>query len=202
MKKGRQHEVITASFRNTLGFTITAGTPGSVNVSPNATLSARMAALADNFDEYKCSRLRYRVRPYGAAGSSTGVAMAFYPGITDNAPLYASLLENLHAAVLTTSQTTCSEWQSIPPATLQGMHPWYKTVPGASESAEELQGTIYLDASANTSWVVDVEGDFIFRAPASAAATPADRALAAQKRERKRLMALLVDPSGTTAGKK
>ncbi len=196
MPRQKTHETITAGFHNVYGMAITAGTPVVINVSPNSTLSARMASLADDFDEYVCTKLRYRLRNFQNAAGGV-VASAFYPGITDTAPLYASIIENLHAAVIPQYQTVPTEWHNIPKRTLQGMHTFYKTVAGTPESAEEIQGTIYADATVTQSCLIELEGEFVFRAPAAAAATPADRAMAAKNRERKRIMALLAEGPST-----
>lgn len=161
----------------------------AIFVSPNGTFSPRLAAIADDFDEYRVTSLRFRLQqPITAAAT---FAACYQPGIIDTPPTTAATIsEGLNSIVLSTGITTPSQWSRVPKGVLAGMHPWYKTIPGTPEASEELQGGIYAAAS-TTGSILEWEGVCEFRSAISAGNTPMERALAARRREKARIMGLL-----------
>ncbi len=199
-RNASRRDTIVAAFHNVLTGTNMISTATKYDVSPNSSFSARMLALADDFEEYKVTKLRYRLLPIYSINAAIQVA-SYFPGITDATPTFAGISENMNTAVAvvgaafgTTQPTT---WQSVPAATLAGMHSWYKTIPGSPSPAEEIQGSIYLSSNDTSAFVLEVEGEVVFRAPAAASSTPAARAEHARLRERERLLALLAPPTNT-----
>lgn len=156
-------------------------------------LTPRLTSLADDFDEYRFTQLRYRIHA-SAIAAGNYLAVCFEPGVQDSAPAsVGDVSEANNAVILGTSSTVCSNWSSVPKGVLSGMHPWYKTVAGTPESAEEVQGNLYAFCSTGTGVVipVEVQGVVEFRAAICTSATPLDRALAQRRREKQRIVNLL-----------
>jgi hypothetical protein len=162
----------------------------AVSVSPNAAFSPRLAAIGDDFDEYRVTKLQFRILPGGAASAATSAA-CYQPGIVDTPPATAlTISESINTTLLGGGQTVPTKWSSVPAGVLAGMHPWYKTVPGTPEASEELQGGIYAFLAV-TGGVLEWQGVCEFRAAIAAGNTPLERALAARRREKKRITSLL-----------
>jgi hypothetical protein len=188
----KQSDTVDVPFHSIL----TAVTTTAISVSPNSTLSLRLSNLADNFDEYRFKSLRFRmhngsVLPAAAAGS---YGVSFEPGIVDTAPgTLGSLSEAVHSTTMSQQSTVPSDWVSVSPGVLAGMHSWYKTVPGTPEASEEIQGSLFVITGAANNINLEVRGVVQFRAAISSTNTPLERALAIRMREKKRVMSLLTD---------
>ncbi len=160
-------------------------------ISPNGSLSIRLATIADAFDEYRFSMLRYRLH---RANNTSMTVAAFYPGIVDTVPsTIAQIGENPHRTVAGDQTTVPSPWVDVPRGVLAGMHPWYKSVAGTPESSEENQGILcVVDSGGTTSGAtLEVEGICELRAGSSTSNTPLERAVALRRREKARLVSLL-----------
>lgn len=163
----------------------------TINVSPTAGLSPRLSAIADDFDEYRFIELRFRLRADRAA-PTVDVTASFLPGVVDTTPATtAQNSEVLNCVMLGINETVPSNWSRVPKGVLAGMHPWYKTVAGTPETAEEVQGMLCIVSGAAESNVLEIEGVCEFRSAISASNTPLERALAARRREKQRLVNLL-----------
>jgi len=149
-------------------------------------LSSRLTAIADDYDEYRFTELRFRLTP-GAAGSP---AACYLPGIVDTPPAtLAAITECIESVFLGTACTTPTKWCRVPKAVLAGMHTWYKTIPGTPAASEELQGGVYVFAAANV--FVEIAGVCEFAAAVAGGNTPIERALASRRREKQRIVSLL-----------
>ncbi len=155
----------------------------------------RVLEVADAFEQYRVTRLRYRLHPISVA-NQRAIAVAYYPGITDNPPAAVTdIAENTLRAVLGVAATVPTKWVSVPTSVLQGCFPWYKTVPGSSDSSEEIVGNLYArGAGLSDYYGLEVEGMFEFKGPANTGATPMARVQAARQRQRERLLSLLSTP--------
>ena len=164
----------------------------STQLTVTPALTPRLTAIGDDFDEYRFEKLRFRMRDHGAA---TGYQLgAFYPGVIDTPPTtLAGITENLTCVLIATGETVPSQWSDVPKGVLSGMHMWYKTVAGTTELAEEQQGILALvETSAQaTAVTIELEGVCVFRCGVAAGQTPLDRALAARRREKARIVSLL-----------
>lgn len=203
MSKVFKRDTIQVPFSSLSAPTFSNGA-SQINVQPTAFLSSRLAAIADDYDEYRLVELRYRVRRQ-ATLTSVGTA-AFYPGVVDNPPTtFAANCENVLRSVTAATETVINPWVSVPRNILAGYHPWYKTVSGTPEAAEEVQGVLCMtdSAGASTGHLLEVEGVCEFRAAAAPGTTPMDRALANRRREKQRLVQLLAaSDSATSATRK
>lgn len=173
-------------------------TSAQLSVSP--LLTPRLTAIGDDYDEYRFEKLRFRMRDHGAA---TGYQLgAFYPGVIDTPPTtLAQISENLSCVLIGTGESVPSQWSDVPKGVLSGLHQWYKTVAGTTELAEEQQGIMaFVETSGAASAVtVELEGICVFRCGVNASNTPLERALAARKREKNRIMSLLATDGTATS---
>jgi hypothetical protein len=181
MSKNRANNTVKVRFGNV----VAAASPMAIPISPTATLSARLTAMADVFEEYRIVELQYRFRAF--ANTS---AMAYYPGVTDNTPTTVAQVQEVveSVAFITANETCPTSWVQVPKGILRGYQDWYKTVPGTTDAAQEIQGNV-LGVGSSTAQI-EIRGLCEFRASAVAANTPEARAVA-MLREKKRLMAIL-----------
>lgn len=184
----RNIDTVRIPFKAFLSNTFTSST--QLLLTP--TITPRLTAIADDYDEYRFEKLRFRVRDSSGA---TGHQMACYiPGIVDTPPSnLAQIGEVLNTVGVTTGETVPSQWADIPKGVLSGMHNWYKSVAGAPAAAEEQQGVVCLveTSAGSVNQVLEIEGICAFRSAISAANTPLERALAQRRREKARIVALL-----------
>lgn len=175
-------------------------TATTYSVSPNSTLSARLAAIADDFDEYRFVKLRYRIHPSYLNATRQNASLAFYPGIVDTPPsTIQTNAESCITALLGLGSTHPSEFVSVPKNVLAGMHTWYKTVPGTPESAEEVQGLLAFTAIGSAeAYMLEFQGICEFKAPINAGSTPQERYAASRVREKKRILKLLAEDQTKT----
>jgi len=170
-----------------------AASSGAKTLSVSPLLTPRLTILADTFDEYRFTKLSFRLHPTGTADTSIETA-CFEPGVVDTPPATNSAQsESLACAISTGAETTPSNWVTVPKGVLAGYQPWYKSVAGTPETAEEVQGNIFCFNSngASDSTVVELSGICEFRGAINTSSTPADRIKAARMKERDRLVALL-----------
>jgi len=190
MNRSKRRDVVSVPF------TITLAQAAATSNILSPALTTRLAAIADDFDEYRFTELRFRLTP-GSAGSP---AACYLPGIVDTPPTtLATICECIESVFLGTASTTPTKWCRVPKAVLAGMHTWYKTIPGTPASSEELQGGVYVFAAANV--FVEIAGVCEFAAAVTAGNTPIERALASRRREKQRIVSLLSVTDGLPAGK-
>ncbi len=173
----------------------TNGVSGLLTLSVSPLLTPRLTSLADDFDEYRFTKLSFRILP---KTSVTDLQCAsFTPGIVDTAPaLISAQSETIQSIVKGIGQTCPTDWVHVPQGVLHGMHSWYKSVAGTPESAEEVQGQLFVRTSAGdtTAVLVEIRGVCEFRAAIDTGSTPLDRALARRRREKMRIMNALATP--------
>jgi hypothetical protein len=190
MNRSRRRDTVSIPF--SVVFSQSAATSNIISPA----LTSRLAAIADDYEEYRFTELRFRLIP----GASNTPAACFLPGITDTPPTTtATIMQCIESVMLGSTSTTPTQWCVVPRALLAGMHTWYKTIPGTPADAEELQGGIFLFASAATN--LEIRGVCEFAAAAAAGNTPLDRALAVRRREKQRLMTLLSSTDTALSGK-
>ncbi len=127
-------------------------TNGTVNTIPVAPSSfTRVAAIADNFQFYRCTKLRVKVFPTienSASGSSNNgsLAVGYLPGAAPDTPPAnePSVLALPFTTFMSNGQTVPS-WMSVPRRELvaNGVLKWYKTIAGTPAEQFETQGNIY-----------------------------------------------------------
>ncbi len=150
----------------------------------------RVATIADGFDLFKVTKLKYRLLP----GSTITVSQsaAYYPGVTDTTPASVNAIsQNPTMTYLALRQTVPSGWAEVPKADLHGYQTWYKTIAGSTDAGDEAPGNIYIAGTGTETFVIEIHGEFHFRGSTDTGSTPQERLRRLQIRERERLLALL-----------
>jgi hypothetical protein len=145
----------------------------TLSVSPNISLSTRLADIGDTYSLYRVRKLKFRLRRVGTIGGAYQAA-CFVIGVTDSKP--SNIPEAracLHCSLVSAVETVPSNWVNVPPRALEGMQPWYKTVAGTPDVGQEVMGVIQLVGTLTESISVEVCGRFEFCAPIEASNTPA-----------------------------
>lgn len=179
---------------------------GSLSLVPSAL--GRANTVADTFSFYRISELRYRLHPTSTAQTAS-VAVAYYSGVVDTAPASMNVLtQNPFRCYLSPQSTVPSQWITLGWRELKSYFPWYKSNLGATTSAEEIQGTLYLvSPAATTSYVLEYEGIMEVRGPVATAQTPMLVPVPAPRdpklEEKRRLLQLLSysPPNSDTTGR-
>jgi len=184
---GYTRDIITVSSRQ---FTIVglAGGVGQISLSPSSFIEA--AAISDVFELYRVTKLRYRLHRH--VSTSGSLAAVYIAGVVDNAPSTAADASvSPYTAVITPTATVPSGWRTVSRRDLVGYQPWYKTIAGSPDPAQEVQGRIYLAGLASDFWTVEVEVVYQFKSPCTSSATPAERGARECALERERLLRIL-----------
>ncbi len=163
---------------------------GTVAVAPSS--FTRVAALADNYALYRFTELRFRLLPTSAGTNITGaMGVGWLPGVTDTAPNSTiALAECIQSCILSVRATVPTEWVRLTRSDLQGYEPWYKTVAGTPESADEVQGNLFLTGAGTDGYALEVRGTVEFKVGVNTAFTPALKE-SRDQRERERILRLL-----------
>jgi hypothetical protein len=198
MKSKKSHSSITrVPFNNLISLSTTTGTGVGVSVSPNSAFSARLAAMADVYDEYRFVNLKYRMHRGSALNFYQSTV--FLPGIVDTlpgTPLLAS--ESPHCALMFGVYGQPTAWQSPPRSLLAGANTWYKTIPGTPDPSVEIQGVLaYATTGAAEGGLIEVQGVCEFQSPVGAGSTPALRAALVRDRERTYFLGLITQSPAT-----
>lgn len=137
-----------------------------------AAISTRVSAVGDGFELYKLVKLRFRLLP--STNPMTGVfAACFLPGVVDNPPASAATVTScMNHAILGLTQSVPSGWVNVDKVSLQGYQPWYKTIVGTPNPAEEIQGNIFVIAATPTRVLMEFDGVIAFKGAVDVAATP------------------------------
>jgi len=171
-----------------------------VTVNP-ATLGTRLGVIADGFEEYRITRLKFRLHPGGTAakGADAQVA-AFYPGVIDTtAGTVTDVSEVVNSTVMGSRATTPSAWCTVDRATLSGPFSWYKSLASTLDTSEENQGQITVAGNVTDTFQLELAGAIEFKGSSATANTP--MALEAiRQRQRERLLSVLAGvPSAPTS---
>jgi hypothetical protein len=143
------------------------------SVSPNTSLSTRLADIADTYSLYRVTKLRFRLHRVGTIGGTYQVA-CYCPGVTDNRPSNtAEAGATLHRSIVSATQTVPGNWAVVPRQVLHGMQDWYKTVVGTPDAGQEVVGIIQLVGTLTETISLEVSGEFEFMSPIDASNTPA-----------------------------
>lgn len=195
-------------------------TTGVASISLNPTnYSTRAAAIADSFQLFRIVGCRFRMHPLGfpASLAQASLMAGYVPDFVDTQPAgFSSLGEYGQVAYMAgistgagsnnvPCQTVASNWVSVPRTILAGSLPWYKAVPGAPDSWDEVAGTIYITEDGTTGsvsrFLLEIQTTYEFKGATDPVTTPAMRAQAAERREREKIMRLIAStPSGGVKG--
>lgn len=191
-------------FHTILNSSLSSGTSGPFILSPNSTISNRASVEADAWSHYRVKNFKFRLHPVNTVVNFQGVG--FCGGIQDTPPsTLAQVGELIPSTILGGDTTIPTEWVSVPKVDLAGPLPWYKTVVGAADAAEEAPGAIFVVGTTTDTYSLEMRGVFEFKTSVAAANTPAalaavrllhqEKVTAARLRERTSLLRLLA-PAG------
>jgi len=189
-KKNNGNEGVVARFHFLWAATLAGGT-SSLQVSPSglASLSTRMAAMADEYAHFAVRALRFCLHPSGTGTQTAG----FAGGVQDTPPTSnIQITELLPSVVRGTAETVPTRWVEVPKQDLRGPFPWYKSLNGGADTTEEAPGTLNLGSTiATDTMIVEVFIDVAFKTAVAPANTPVEIAARKQLRDArlKRLVA-------------
>jgi len=175
---------------------------GGLLLQPTTQLSERLNAIADEYELYRFTQLKFRLHPVApfSALYETMIA-AYFPGQIDAAPTFGNMNESTHMVIMTAGQSTVgagmsvpTEWCNVPASVLKGSLAWYKATPGSMSTWDEQQGAFRFASSAGSSTALlnfEVQGVCEFTGAADPGATPAERQKRKLLAERARIMELL-----------
>jgi len=163
-----------------------------------AGMGTRVSGIADSFELYRVTALKFRLLPSATVSGTvrpTTSAAGWYAGVTDTVPsTVTSIAENTESVLLAVWATVPTEWCRVGKVSLAGYCPWYKTIQGTPDVAEEIQGNIYVAAGSTDSYVIEVRGVIEFKGPVNPSSTPMARQMAEMRKEKDRLMKILATP--------
>jgi len=190
----------TVHFRS-LQLGTTAGNIATIALAAQSFSS--VASIADSYAFYRYSKLKFRIIPISnGAGGTESTTVVYIGGITDTPPAtHVVANSSLSATFVGNTQFVPSKWVDCS-AELSGYQPWYKTIAGTTDPAEEVQGNLFVVTSTATgNFTIEVVGTCVFRDIVSTAETPAERKARALVKERDRLLSVLGStgvPSGSS----
>lgn len=163
---------------------------GGATIAINPASFPQAAQIADTYAMYRVVKLRYRLHRTTTT-SSTQVAV-YVPGVTDNPPLTVSVAALVaHAAILPLTATVPTPWKNVPSNVLKSYMPWFKTILGSPDPAEETQGNIFLRGITSDQYGIEIDAIFAFREPISTSVTPMERGKIECAREKERILRVL-----------
>lgn len=173
-KQRGQEDVIFEEFSMLIVATLSSGA-ASINVSPNSTISARSATVADTYSLYRMKSFRFRL--HRASTLSSAQVACYVPGIADIPPsTLSNAAEVLYHVMMMPVYTIPSKWCHVPLSELRGYQPWYKTIVGTPDPAAEILGVLAIAGSGSDTYSLEIAGCFEFKSPIASANTPAMQA--------------------------
>jgi len=174
MPKGRNKQgghVEKCHVHTVVTITAAAGVFNITNIYPGS--FPRALAIADNFDEYRLVKFKYRL--FRGATFTADSAVAFFPTVTASAPTWLNLYDNNTVCTLPLGAVAPTPWTHIPKALCAGLQPWYKAEAASLAAPDTLPGQIFGATISSTSDTCELEMDavFEFRGEVNAADTPA-----------------------------
>jgi len=178
----------------------TSAASGVVFVNPNTSLTPHGALPADGFEFYKFNKLAFRLFRTGTINGLQ--SMTYVGGIEDTSQLtVGQSSESICTSILVATDTQPTRWQNVPKNLLRGYMPWYKTIQGSPDSAEEIQGQLVATTTSGSAESVffEVRGEVEYRGPIATTSTPAERGRLESLKRAAQLAALLaLLPSNAT----
>jgi hypothetical protein len=164
----------------------------SFDCNPNQVGITRLDNVAQGFAEYRLKKLRFRLLNQISATPVALQGACYIPGITDTGPATAVQVSEVPGHVINgAGQSIPSKWVTVQGNAIRGMFPWYKTIPGSLDPAEESCGKLYIFGSGTDKYSLEVQFWYEFRLAIDPASTPAMRYERMVLREQARLKKIL-----------
>ncbi len=193
---GTYDRIVRVPFKYIYSGALTAGAANFALVPTG--LGTRVSQTADGFEFYRVTEYRYRLLPGGANDT---VAGSYIPGITDAGPSDVTQMAQSPLSVYMPSwQVVPTGWVSCKWRDLKSYFPWYKSVAGSTDPAEEQQGSFYLRGTGTDPYILETMGIVEFRGPINTGSTPA-LSRDAVKLQKERLLKILSYNESSPPGK-
>lgn len=131
-------------------------TSGAAQLTVAPTNLGSLSDVAQSFNLYKVTKLRYRIHPQSAMTLSQ--TAAYYPETVVTSATAAANMENPDCIVQYKDTTVPTPWHSVPPARLQGQLEWWKCVADASAGDFEIQGVLALTGTTTETVYLEIDG--------------------------------------------
>jgi len=138
----------------------------TVSVTPQNSTFAGLNEIADQFDLFRVSRLRYRIHPMDPT-DTVNQCLAYFPDVDIQTQTSAQVSESPLAAVQTPFCGVPSRWMTVPRSQLKGMLDWYKCTADAGAAEFESQGSIQAAGGLSDVCRFELEGVILFKNPVS-----------------------------------
>jgi hypothetical protein len=155
-------------------------------------LGPRILSMADSFEFYRVEKLEFRLHP-GTDISGLILGACYLGGVTDTVPATQyDMSQVVHHVCLGSVAKMPTNWCVVDARTLAGYCPWYKTLQGTPDVAQEIQGNIYsISGNSSTAVLLEFRGTIAFKGAVPVGSTPMERVLTENRREKQRLLQLL-----------
>ena len=193
-------KTVKIPFHNVFTFSLAAGI-SNLAIAP-ASLSARIAQIAEAFNLYRIDRFKYRLLPHTLANEI--VVAGYVSDTVDGTVIFTSVAESAAVSALSLQMNVPSDWAHVPSQVLRGALPWYKAVVGSPTTWEEQAGTINFassNAASTTTVCIEIDGVLEFNSPIDPTLTPAMRRESQNRREKQRILKLLAEPEKPVGSK-
>jgi len=170
--RGSAGRVETCHFHAMIQLTGVAGVYPNIQVTPS--VFTRPADISLTFDEYRLSKLKFRIFPNGTPLAATVTAAVFTSGFSTTAPAFLTAYSNPTVTTVLPTDVGPSKWSRVPKSILSGLQPWYKSH-GTVALADTLPGELFVVCNnvASTQVInVEFDGEFQFRGETDPADTP------------------------------
>lgn len=192
-----QGEVARANFKCYLPINTTTNVSNSPLISSGlGSTATRFASMLDLYNLFRIVSFKFRI----LSNTTEIQAACVASDVIDNPPTSLSaIMENLHSQILPGKFVGELPWVHLPRSLLHGALPWYKSIPGAADSWDEIPGYFYVYTQTASGQIgLEVKFTVAFKDPVPNVMTPELRAKKLQReRERKRqeLLSILASPT-------
>ncbi len=155
--------ISTVPFHTIANVTLSAGA-FTLDLNPTV-LSSRLGAIADAYNNYRCTKLEFRLHPPAFSATNRVLTCGYVAGGSTAAPAALGSIEYQYMTLIRAAQTVPTNWVEIGREALRGPLPWYRAIPQASvDTTEESFGSLYFWSDDTTPVViVELRGVFEFK---------------------------------------
>lgn len=135
-------------------------------VNPQTAQLGALSEVGDQFDLFRCSRLKYRIHPMSASNTALQVG-AYVPDVDIQTSSTVQLSESPIATCQSIFSGVPSQWINVPRAQLKGMLDWYKCTADSGAAEFESQGLLVFVGGLGEVLTFEVRGVMDFKNPVS-----------------------------------
>ncbi len=171
---------------------IVASNAGAITAVISGQSYSRLAEISEDFAMYRYKSLKFRLLNLNSPSSQNKISMSFISGICDSPPTtHVQNMESLYAQMGNVLYKNPNKWTVVPASVLSGYQPWYKTIAGSPDAADEQIGIFAFVADTDEEAITyEVCGVVEYKDPVSSAVTAEMQQLRAKLRQEARQKAL------------